>query len=186
MTWRHPNHPRYPPNHRKLSRDPPRSPGTSATSGSAGAAWPAPCPCLSLRHHLPLSRGNSLRTDLQSHWQLAKGVSVPDSSGLFLTMEMVDAFLNKGTHGGNGEGLAGDICCCQSCECATSRDGRAGNDESGRGSQVRSGLAAGGSRLRTLGPRSAAGKDAPVWHRAPAAALELRLLPHRPSVKLPR
>src|SRR5712672_754559 len=54
------------------------------------------------------------------------------------------------------------------------------------GSQVRSGLAAGGSRIRTLGPPSAAGKDAPVWHRAPAAALELRLLPHRPSVKLPR
>src|SRR5882672_6562069 len=47
-------------------------------------------------------------------------------------------------------------------------------------------LPAGGSRIRTLGPPSAAGKDAPVWHRAPAAALELRLLPHRPSVKLPR
>src|SRR5712672_3415443 len=37
------------------------------------------------------------------------------------------------------------------------------------GSQVRSGLAGGGSRIRTLGPPSAAGKDAPVWHRAPAA-----------------
>ena len=47
-------------------------------------------------------------------------------------------------------------------------------------------IVTGGSRIRTLGPRSAAGKDAPVWHRAPAAALELRLLPHRPSVKLPR